>query len=200
MLFPVCIIDGFLGEEASARLLAFAHGRQAEFAPSTVYSDGTRDVIDPDFRASLSFTGDFGEALADFRARLAESLAHIAAETQTRRFDPVPHDLSIVAHGHGHRFRRHIDTGTGESRALMTGDRVLSLVYYLHTAPRAFTGGDLVIHALAGTERQRITPRHDRLVAFPSIAPHEIEPVDLPGNAFAEGRFALVSWLHRLRG
>jgi Rps23 Pro-64 3,4-dihydroxylase Tpa1-like proline 4-hydroxylase len=45
-----------------------------------------------------------------------------------------------------------------------------------------------------------IEPRHDRLVAFPSIAPHEIEPVDLPCNGFVDARFALVGWLHRKRG
>lgn len=199
MLFPVCIIDDFLGAEPAAALLAFAQEQQASFAPSTISSNGVRDVLDPDFRASLTFAGDFGEALAPFRARLAERMDQIAQETQTRRFDPAPHGLSLVAHCDGHRFRRHIDTAAGQSRALAERDRVLSLVYYLHTRPRAFTGGDLVMHALTGDERQVITPQHDRLVAFASIAPHEIEPVDLPGNDFANARFALVSWLHRVR-
>ena len=199
MLFPVCIIDDFLGSEAAGTLLAFAQEQQAHFAPSTISSNGVRDVLDTDFRASLSFAGDFGTVLAPFHARLHERLDEIAQATQTRRFDPEPRSLAMVAHCHGHRFRRHIDTAVGESRALPERDRELSLVYYLHARPRAFTGGDLVIHALAGDERQVIAPQHDRLVVFPSIAPHEITPVDLPGNAFADARFTIVSWLHRSR-
>ncbi len=163
MLFPVCIIDDFLGSEAAGTLLAFAQEQQAHFAPSTISSNGVRDVLDTDFRASLSFAGDFGTVLAPFHARLHERLDEIAQATQTRRFDPEPRSLAMVAHCHGHRFRR------------------------------------LVIHALAGDERQVIAPQHDRLVVFPSIAPHEITPVDLPGNAFADARFTIVSWLHRSR-
>jgi hypothetical protein len=200
VLFPVCIIDDFLGPEAAATLLAFAQEQHARFTPSTISSNGVRDVLDPDFRASLSYNGDFGAVLAPFHARLGERMDQIAHETQTRRFDPVPRNLSLVAHCHGDRFRRHIDTAVGESRNMAERDRALSLVYYLHARPCAFTGGELVIHALAGEERRVIVPQHDRLVAFPSIAPHEIEPVDLPGNDFAGARFALVSWLHRLRG
>lgn len=199
MLLPVCIIDDFLGPEASGRLLDFAQQQQANYSWSTLISDGARDVVDRDVRASLSFFGDLGDQLVPFRAHLAERLEHIAAETQTRRFDPEPQDLRLVAHGHGHYFRQHVDTATGSNRSLVTGNRVLSLVYYLHTRPRMFTGGALVMYPIVGEERQVIEPRHDRLVAFSSIAPHEVEPIDLPGDSFRDSRFSVVSWLHQKR-
>lgn len=92
-----------------------------------------------------------------------------------------------------------MDTTTGVNRMLTPADRVLSLVYYLHREPKVFGGGNLVMHALMGEEQRVITPRHDRLVAFPSIAQHQVEPISLPGDNFADARFPLVCWLGRTR-
>jgi Rps23 Pro-64 3,4-dihydroxylase Tpa1-like proline 4-hydroxylase len=197
MLLPVCIIDDFLGAEAAGKLLEFALAHRDEFTPSTVYSKDSDQTVLSDFRASLSLGGDLGDTIAPVRAAFEARADHIRAVTGVRNFGPEMTDLDLVAHCDGHRFRRHIDTVTGERRALAEGVRVLSLVYYLHRTPRRFTGGELVMYPLAGETTQVIEPRHDRLVAFPSIAPHEVMPTSLPGNDFADARFALVFWMMR---
>lgn len=194
MLLPASIFDDFLGPEASGQILEFALARQDQFRPSTVFSNAAQRV-NPDFRASLTYGGEFGDVLAPFHDALARRRESLRKAAGTGGFEPELQDLSLVAHCDGHLFKRHIDTATGHNRGITTGDRVLSLVYYVHRTPRAFSGGNLVMHALIGEERSEvIEPRHDRLVAFSSMAPHEVEPISLPGNDFAGARFAVVGW------
>lgn len=198
MLLPAVIIDDFLGPQASADMLAFALSHEADFAPSTTYGKGRGGIVD-DFRKSLSYEGSIDAIIGPFAAAIARESERLRAATGCDRFDGQLIDLDLVAHGDGHWFKRHVDTTTGRQRALSPADRVLSLVYYVHAVPKAFSGGNLVMHALIGDETRTIEPRHDRLVAFPSIAPHEVEPISLPGNAFADARFSLVCWLSRQR-
>ncbi|QDH34430.1 2OG-Fe(II) oxygenase [Porphyrobacter sp. YT40] len=198
MLLPVCIIDDFLGPEVSARMREFVIGHEAEFEPSAQYHYGGSRSLEG-FRKSLSFRGDPEPVLEPFAAGLKEVAARLRAETGCESFGLELSDFDLTAYRDGHRLKRHIDTHTGPKRALSASDRVLSLVYYLMAEPRAFSGGDLVMYGLVGDERRTITPQHDRLVAFPSLAPHEVEPIHLPGDDFATARFSLVCWLCRPR-
>lgn len=197
VLFPVCIIDDFLGAAASAALVDFARENEASFAAARVHTSDKRNTIDKGFRDSVSFTGDFGPVIAPFLAALDAAYDRIAAEAGTSLFERQPSELHMAAHRHGQHLPRHIDTLTGRTPALVRDQRMVSLVYYCHRTPRVFSGGNLVMYPMVGDARQVIEPRHDRLVAFPSFAPHEIERVEVPGDRFADARFALVSWLRR---
>lgn len=198
MLFPACVIDGFLGPEISGALLQFALAHKADFTPSSVISQGAQ-VVKSATRVSLSFNGDLTGIIAPFAAAIERECDRLRVETGADHFARRLSDLDLVAHCDGHMFKRHVDTSTSHNRMLVPADRVLSLVYYLHAEPKIFSGGNLVMHTLMGDERRVIEPRHDRLVAFPSIAPHEVEPISLPGNTFANARFSLVCWLGRPR-
>lgn len=198
MLFPAAIIDDFLGPERARELLDFALRHEADFVPSAITSKGDT-IVKSATRMSLSFGGDLSAAIAPFAAAIERECEALREATGCGPFGRELADLELVAHLDGHRFKRHVDTASGENRMLTPADRVMSLVYYLHAEPKAFSGGNLVMHALMGDERKVIESRHDRLVAFPSIAPHEVEPIQLPGNAFADGRFSVVCWLGRPR-
>ena len=198
MLLPACIIDDFLGSDHAGALLDFALAHESDFAPSAITSQGD-NIVKTQTRRSLSYAGDLGDVIAPFAAAIAAASARLKAETGCAAFGGDLTDIDLVAHLDGHLFKRHVDTTTGLNRMLTPADRVLSLVYYLHREPKAFSGGNLVMHALMGEERRVITPRHNRLVAFPSIAPHQVEPISLPGDNFADARFSLVCWLGRPR-
>jgi SM-20-related protein len=108
------------------------------------------------------------------------------------------YELEMVAHGHGAFFARHIDTFTGSTRAKWNTDRLISLVFYFGLGPRRFTGGELVLHPFVpGAAPVAIEPEPNRLVAFPSFAPHEVRPVELAEDSFENARFAVNCWLHR---
>lgn len=104
-------------------------------------------------------------------------------------------EIELVAHGDGGFYRPHTDTFTG-ANASTSANRRLSLVYYFHRRPRAFSGGRLRLLSLRGAQPLAIEPAHDTLLAFPSFLPHEVEPVSIPGNEFANCRFAVNIWLH----
>lgn len=198
MLLPVCVIDGFLGPEKSARLLDFAVGNPHLFAPSDVHGEaaGQPHLLQ---RASLSLVDGYDEALADFTAAVDASFASLCAAVGVPPFVVTEREMDLVAHLDGHHYRRHIDALTGAARAETFADRMISLVYYVHRQPQAFSGGELDLYAIAGTERRRVEPRHDRLVAFSPMTPHQVRTVSLPGNHFADARFSVACWLCRAR-
>lgn len=197
--FPVCIIDDFLGADACVRLHAFAVENQARFAPSKVHSDGQRHVVKQELRDSLSYSGTFGAEMTPFHVALEASYDRIAAEVGTNAFDRTPTELHMVAHLHGQYLGRHIDTAISTTEGMLAHERLVTVIYYFHARPGAFSGGELVVYPMMGEGRQIIEPRPDRLVAIPSFAPHEIIAVDVPDKRFADSRFALVSWLARKR-
>lgn len=199
MLLPVCVIDGFLGEEKSARLLDFAIRNERRFAPSGVHgldATGQHGLK----RSSLSLIDGHEEALADFSAAVDANFARLHKAVGVEDFTVSEREIDLVAHLDGHHYRRHVDILTQAERAETAADRIVSLVYYVHKEPQSFSGGELDLFAIAGKDRHRVEPHHDRLVAFPSIAPHEVRTVTLPGNRFADARFSVACWLCRARG
>jgi SM-20-related protein len=126
------------------------------------------------------------ERIAD-RAIEALGLSERAAELS---------ELEINRYADRGRFVPHIDTGT-----TLTQLRVLSCVYYFAPSPLRFTGGALRL--LPKRDEQTlhtvdIMPETDTLVIFPSWLFHEVLPVETPSNAWADGRFAVNCWFHRV--
>lgn len=91
---------------------------------------------------------------------------------------------------------RHVDTFIDPMQGDVRGVRVVSAVYYLHHQPKGFIGGELALYPFRGDgPPELIEPRHNRLVAFPSIAPHEVLPVQT--GAAEAARFSINYWLRR---
>jgi Rps23 Pro-64 3,4-dihydroxylase Tpa1-like proline 4-hydroxylase len=103
-------------------------------------------------------------------------------------------EIELLAHGDGSFYRPHIDTFTGDG-ASGGANRRLSLVYYVHRRPPAFSGGRLRLLGLGGGEAATIKPAHDSLLAFPSFRPHEVETVSALQDSVEYGRFAANIWL-----
>ena len=171
-------------------LLAYAADRQAHFKPSKVRGeDGHREVIS-DQRSSLRLTdlGAFGPLLHE---RALNSLAEICAAFGMPSFLPQGVQVELVAHGDGAHFVRHRDTYATPDGA----PRRVTMVCYLHRRPKVFSGGVLRYYTLAGDDFIDIEPDCGEMVAFPSWAWHSVERVSVPGNAFADHRFAVNMWV-----
>lgn len=199
MLMPICIIDGFLGEEKSARLLEFAIRNEGLFAPSGVhdFAETRRHGLK---RSSLSLIEGHDEALGDFHHAVDANFQRLKQALGVPQFVACEREIDVVAHLDGHHYGTHVDVLTQAARAETSADRMISMVYYFHKEPQAFSGGELDLFDIASDGKHRIEPRHDRLVAFPSLAPHEVRPVTLPGNRFADARFSVACWICRARG
>lgn len=106
-------------------------------------------------------------------------------------------ELQVTRTGDGGFYRWHCDTGTAN-----TNHRRLTFVYYLHSIPKAFIGGELRIYDQIGFRRpssncyyRDITPLHNRLVLFHPDRLHEIRTTHLPHDRWSEGRFTINGWL-----
>jgi len=193
ILPPHRVVDAFLDETSVETLLQLALSRQADFAPTKV-DHGNDAALIPAYRASLMLRAR--EDLAPlFAARLGELAPVLAADMRLSAFEVWGIELELVAHGDGAFYKRHIDTKAGGDAQ---SKRVLSGVYYFNHQPKAFSGGALRLYAIGDRERFiDIEPEHNRLLVFPSWAPHEVMPVSCPSGAFIDSRFAVNCWVRR---
>ena len=191
---PHRILASWLGETQADALLSYAVSEEARFKETKVLREGaTAGDVDRSIRRSrvLRDLGPFDRLLRD---RAAALQAEFETAFVMSHMPPGEAEIELVAHGDGSFYRPHIDTFTGDG-ASGGANRRLSLVYYVHRRPRAFSGGRLRLLGLGGGEAVAIEPAHDSLLAFPSFVPHEVETVSAPQDSFASGRFAVNIWL-----
>ena len=189
---PHRLLPSWLGEAEAARLLAYGLAAEARFLPTKLNDQGT-GRLDGIVRQSsvLKDLGAFTESLqrkalaVQAGLETAFDMAHTPANST---------QIEMVAHGDGAFYRPHTDTYTGDEYT-PGGRRRLTMVYYLHRQPRRFSGGRLRMFDLGGDQSIEVEPAHYSLLVFPSSARHEVETITCPGNAFADGRFAVNIWL-----
>lgn len=110
-------------------------------------------------------------------------------------------ELQATLSGEGDHYAPHRDSGDRS-----TGQRSLTLVYYMHRQPRRFGGGALRLydsdlasgHWLAGGYT-RIAPDDGTLLLFPAAAWHEIEPVTGCADPL-DGRLTVNGWFRAMAG
>lgn len=189
---PYRIIDGFLGEELIERLLEFAQSREADFVPTTVGKHEGRP--NPEVRVSRVLR-DFGALLPEIEARFKEPMQQAVKDLRISPFDLAKCEIELVAHNDGAFYKRHIDTQTGIPDA--KSQRTLTGVLYFHLLQKKFSGGEFRLFSLNYQNFIDIEPEMDRLVLFPSWAPHEVMPVSCPSGKFEHSRFAINCWYRR---
>jgi SM-20-related protein len=193
-LMPHRLFASWLGETQADSLLSYAVSEQARFRETKVLREGaTTGDVDQSIRRSrvLRDLGPFDRLLRD---RATALQAELETAFGMSHLPPGEAEIEMVAHGDGGFYRPHIDTFTGDS-ASGGANRRLSLVYYVHRRPRAFSGGRLRLLSLGGGKAVAIEPAHDSLLAFPSFLPHEVETVSAPQDRFEYGRFGVNIWL-----
>ena len=187
------LIHGWLGTEMVERLLRFAQSNEHRFEDTQVMHNEAREV---DYTRRVSKKLGLGNFKTEVRAKVEDVLPIMFEALGNKPFIPSKIEVELVAHGDGAFFERHIDTLTHhEGRR-----RIISAVYYFHALPKAFSGGVLRLHSLAGSGQQctfiDIAPDYDMLVFFPSFFPHEVLPVICKSGQFLESRFAINFWIH----
>lgn len=195
MVQGLAIFDNFLGDEAAADLLALALANESGFEPSSVsrYQAGE---VDRQIRRSSTFSGDWNEHRERFRAAIDQITPQLLEATGVRDWSPKKIQIDLAVHRDGDFFRAHRDTLVGQHRT--NGVRLVSAVYYFFRKPRGFEGGQLAVFDPRGSQ-ETIEPEHDRLVVFPSFLPHEVRPISVPDDEFADARFSVNCWLNQVQ-
>lgn len=190
--------DAFLSTGENRSLLQWVIANEAALCPSRV----TGDIHRPSGRNARSYYGE-----PPWKSRLVERaqalLPSILPELGIPAFTPSGFEVELVAYDHECFIARHRDTGTGATRHVC--DRIVSMVYYLHSEPKGFTGGELRLWPLRQAEGGDpifcdVAPVQNGIVAFPSWAVHEVLPVQVPSRRFSDARFAINIWARRAHG
>lgn len=194
-LLPYMILKDFLHEGLASEILSYAIQNEGKYIDSMVYDKG--EAVVSASRISKTFQ-DLGEYEPVIREHILAKLPEINEALKIAAFEVSEVEIQLAAHGDGALFTTHIDTMVHERKQR---PRVISAVYYMHTTPKQFSGGDLRMHPLpVGDEPAEpvdVSPDHNTLLVFPSFAPHEVLPVHAPGVPFGGWRFAVNCWIHR---
>ena len=188
-------LQNYFSEELNAEILAYAVKRQLDFKPSLIYVKGVQKRSDLRISLTLKDLGPYKKIMQD---SIREVIPVLTESLKITRFEVGDIDMEFAAYGDGALFKSHIDTAVHKKTE---NPRVISAVYYFHSSPKRFEGGNLRFYALLigkGDEISKdILPDNNSLLAFPSFVPHEVLPVTAPEADFKDWRFAVNCWIHK---
>ncbi len=152
------------------------------------------NLINPNHRKSKAINLKSNSNLSFFKNKVLDQLMKAYSVFQI----PFPEDnklsLELTSHADGGFFNIHNDIDPNNPV------RLLSYVYYFHTQPKKFDGGEL--HLLDTSKsnleyNHRLTcinPINNRLVIFPSYAFHRVCEVSLNSTDNIDARHTLNGW------
>src|SRR5690349_734524 len=199
----VFVKQDFLPKRELQALTKYVLQHESDFTPSTVIPhEGSDSASDPSYRKSLVLY-NLGEYTSMIQDRLLNLLPTVLTAFKRETF-PISHfDIQVTASNDGDFFKVHQDNSSEDPVDIHR--REVSFVYYFHTEPKAFTGGQLKLYNSQDGEvqeakkrtAQTITPRQNTLVLFPSSYDHEVLPVRCPSRKFVSSRFTVNGWVIR---
>lgn len=199
----VFVKRNFLTKQELNGLTNYVLSHERDFSPSTVIAhEGPDSAQDLSYRKSMVLynLGDYTSMIQD---RLYALLPDVLEAFKRDAF-PIAHvDIQVTASNDGDFFKVHQDNSSVEP--LDIPRREISYVYYFHSEPKAFTGGQLKLYnsqdgAVQHSKKrsaETITPRQNTLVLFPSSYDHEVLPVRCPSRRFENSRFTVNGWIIR---
>lgn len=198
----VVVKRNFLTKPELRGLMEYTLTHEADFTPGSIIpNEKTEASTVPDYRRSRVLF-EFGEYRTLIEDRI---LANLPSVLRVLRRDAFPLwyvDSQITASNDGDFYKAHRDNGASEPVDIPL--RQLSFVYYFHSEPKAFSGGQLRFHDWADGELEdeqagtrTIIPRQNTIVFFPSSYEHEVLPVRCQSRNFANSRFTANGWLIR---
>ncbi|MGA9907307.1 MAG: 2OG-Fe(II) oxygenase [Candidatus Sulfotelmatobacter sp.] len=194
------VLDEFLAPEELEELVSYTLQREAEFQSSELVSpSGEPGMIDCDHRRSRVLM-DLGKHEEVILERIRGVLPRVLDQLGMERFPVTQVEAQITASNDGDFFRAHSD----DSEEIIASRRI-TFVYFFHSEPRHFEGGELRLHDSHGKGQgqvssgsyQTVVPQQNQIVFFPCSLLHEITPVECRSRAFADSRFTLNGWLHK---
>ena len=201
---PHRLLPDFLEPDEHRRLLEWTLGERDRFRPARLIGG----VLDPERRIASNLR-ELGEMEAMVEAAVHRRRADIFAGAGVKPFPLEAIEIELAAHGDGAHFAPHLDIPYGAGRSLAAGERasargrLVSAVYYFHAEPKGFAGGELRLHRFGSRASGEpgsfvdVPPAQNALLAFPSMALHEVRPVSVPSGRFEDSRFAINIWLCR---
>jgi len=191
--------QGFLEEDLVTQIITHVAASESEFVPTGISFESHN--VNPSVRSSACLPG-IRNLRKLLKAKILAIVPSLITALRVTPFEPSGVEIELVAHGDGGFYKPHIDTFTGKDEKI-SKQRLLSAVYYFHTEPKAYSGGELRLHAFGSADKENafvdIKPTRNTLIAFPSWASHEVRPVKCSSKRFMDSRFSINMWVKRDR-
>lgn len=189
---PVVIVDDLLTDAEWSALLARVLASEAQFQPSATHDARS------DYRHSLVMNPP-PELVHPVVARVRSITPDVLPELRVQSIVVGIVEAQITASIDGSFFGVHTDADR-----VKVPKRYLTYVYYFNRQPKGFSGGELRIYddvlrnnkLACGDTFQTIEPLHNRLVLFWARTMHEVMPVRVASQAFADARFTVNGWVN----
>jgi len=189
---PVVIIDDLLTEAEWSALSARVLASEAQFQPSATHDARA------DYRHSLVMNPP-PELVEPVVRRVRSITPGVLPELRVQPIDVGIVEAQITASIDGSFFGVHTDADR-----VKVPKRYLTYVYYFNRQPKGFSGGELRVYddvlrnnkLARGETFQTIEPLHNRLVLFWARTMHEVMPVRVVSQAFADARFTVNGWVN----
>lgn len=133
------------------------------------------------------------DLLPEFKARIVDEIRAALEPCGVDDFDLGLVETAAVLYHHGGHLHWHHDAPGGHDGT--PAPRRLSFVFFMHTEPKMFSGGELEF--LDGT---LIEPRNNRICFFASPQMHRVRRVECWSAHVLHGRWSLSGWLHEATG
>jgi len=184
-----CIIyTDFLEDDVNSELYNHTISISEKFSQTKL----GKGIINEKWRKSNAIiSNDFSKFSEIVKEKIIENFVEICEKLKIDIFDIKRIETHLTSHNNGEFYKPHIDTGTGKMAS-----RVITFVYYFHSIPKLFTGGQLLF--LKNQPRPLIVePANNSIVFFNSSLVHAVHPINCPDKKFEHGRFTLNGWIHR---
>lgn len=192
---PLIVIDDLLPRDEMEALYRHACSLETKFGKAGISRRG--GPYDPEKRETL-WTANFEVKRQFFLDFIASNLARFQSALHMPAFTIEKSGIKLTNHVDGGFFNLHRDNLEGPNDA----GRAITWLYYFGADPSRFSGGELFIFdsdpangKAAENFFTKVVPQPNRFVAFPSWYFHAVGPTRVPGNRFADGRFAVSGHL-----
>ncbi|WP_404392354.1 2OG-Fe(II) oxygenase [Pseudoalteromonas phenolica] len=194
---PAFILDNLFSTTDTAALLKHVADKQTSFKLAGYGYNSTEHNENARKTHFLAINSDFKALFNDF---INSNIDKIRNALNIPSFTIESIEIKLTNHIDGGFFQVHSDNSAlfGEQTT-----RVISWIYYFHEQPKQFSGGELYAFDTNLDSREynpnsftKITPNHNRFVAFPSCYYHCVAPTNVPSKQFMHGRMAVVGHIH----
>ena len=190
---PFACVQDFLVEEEQQDVWKLVDDNIDSFHPARAGGK-----LQPGYRSARLLKDQLiTSAIPWFLKRIRAELLQFWERIEVSPFGPGPEELQLTNHLDGEFYKVHKDKGITDKEKEMR----VTFVYYFHSLPRQFSGGDLLLYDtdLEGdrvvASYTRTIPAHNTVVFFPSNY-HQETPVSTDSSEIRDGRFTLNGWLH----
>jgi Rps23 Pro-64 3,4-dihydroxylase Tpa1-like proline 4-hydroxylase len=137
------------------------------------------------FTNRKNFEDFYGLLSTQVRASFPNICTHLKLEP----FDIQEVEMQLTSHNDGDFYKPHVDSSSDSMQS-----RAITFVYYFHSIPKMFTGGQLMFFVDMPVI---VEPGNNSIVFFDSRLKHAVRPVSCPSKKFEHSRFTLNGWINR---